>query len=127
MPGTKCGPLHVDLAKAQSVVKDFLKFMAKFGCPAKFIAIMRQSRDDMLSRVQNYDEFSDPFPMTNRVKQGCVIASTLFSMVFSAMLTDAFQDSDNGTLIRYCFDGKLFNLRWLLAKSKTEVLDRGAR
>ena len=41
------------------------------------------------------------------------------------MLTDAFQDGDNGILIRYRFDGKLFNLRRLQAKSKvqTEVLD----
>ena len=45
--------------------------------------------------------------------------------MFSAMLTDAFQDSDNGIPIRYRFDGKLFNLRRLKAKSKvqTEVLD----
>ena len=46
-------------------------------------------------------------------------------MMFSTMLTDAFQDGDNGIPIRYRFDGKLFNLRRLLAKSKvqTEVLD----
>ena len=45
--------------------------------------------------------------------------------MFSAMLTDAFQDGDNSIPIRYCFDGKLFNLRRLQAKSKvhTEVLD----
>ena len=43
----------------------------------------------------------------------------------STMLTDAFQDGDNGIPMRYCFDGRLFNLRWLQAKSKvqTEVLD----
>ena len=46
-------------------------------------------------------------------------------MMFSAMLTDAFQEGDNGIPIRYRFDGKLFNLRRLQAKSKvqTEVLD----
>ena len=57
------------------------------------------------------------------VKQGCVLASTLF--MFSAMLIDAFQDGDNGVPIRYRFDGKLFNLRGFQAKSKmqTEVLD----
>ena len=45
--------------------------------------------------------------------------------MFSAMLTDAFQDGDNGIPIRYRFDGKRFNLRSLQAKSKvqTEVLD----
>ena len=79
----------------------------------------------MLARVQNDGEFSDPFPVTNGVKQGCVLASTLFSMMFSAMLTDSFQDGDNGIPIRYRFDGKIFNLRSLQAKSKvqTEVLD----
>ena len=63
--------------------------------------------------------------MTNGAKQGCVLASKLFSMMFSAMLTDAFQEGDNGIPIKYRFDGKLFNLRRLQAKSKvqTEVLN----
>ena len=45
--------------------------------------------------------------------------------MFSAMLTDAFQDGDNSITISYRFDGKLFNLRTLQTKSKvqTEVLD----
>ena len=82
----------------------------------------RQYHDGMLARVQNDGEFSDPFPVINGVKQGCVLAPTLFSMMFSAMLTAAFQDGDNGIPIRYRFDGKL---RRLQAKSKvqTEVLD----
>ena len=46
--------------------------------------------------------------------------------MFSAMLTDAFEDGDNGIPIRNRFDGKLFSLRRLQAKSKvqTEVLDK---
>ena len=87
--------------------------MAKFGCPAKFIAMGQQFHNGMLARVQNDGEFSDPFPVTNGVKQGCVLASTLFY----AMLTDAFQDGDNGIPIWYRFDGKLFNLKRLQAKS----------
>ena len=61
----------------------------------------------------------------NRVKQGCVLALRLFSMMFSAMLTEAFQDGDNGIPIRYRFDGKLFNLRRLQAKSKVQTGARG--
>ena len=117
----------VDLTKAFDTDsrEGLWKIMAKFGCHAKFIAMVRQFHDGMLARVQNNGEFSDPFPVTNGVKQGCVLSSTLFSMMFSAMLTDAFQDGDNRILIRYRFDGKLFNLRRLQAKSKmqTEVLD----
>ena len=117
----------VDLTKAFDRVsrEGLWKIMAKFGCPAKFIAMVRQFHDGMLARVQNDGKFSDPFSVTNGVKQGCVLASTLFSLMFSAMLTDAIQDDDNGIPIRYRFDGKLFNLRRLQAKSKvqTEVLD----
>ena len=86
--------------------------------------MVRQFHDGMLARVQNDGEFSDPFPVTNGVKQACVLASKLFGMMFSAMLTDDFPDGHNGMPIKYRFDGKLFNLRRLQAKSKvqTEVL-----
>ena len=117
----------VDLTKAFDTVsrEGIWKIMAKFGCSTKFIAMVRQFHDGMLARVQNDGELSDPFPMTNGVKQGCVLAPTLFSMMFSAMLTAAFKDGDNGIPIRYRFDGKLFNLRRLQAKFKVqaEVLD----
>ena len=117
----------VDLTKAFGTVsrEGFLKIMATFGCPTKFLAMVRQFHDGMLVRVQNDGEFSDPFPVANGIKQGCVVASTLFSMMFSAMLTAAFQDGDNGIPIRYRCNGKLINLRRLQAKPKVqiEVLD----
>ena len=117
----------VDLTKAfNTVSRDGLwKIMAKFGCPPRFIAMVRQFHDGMQARVQNDGEFSEPFEVTNGVKQGCVLAPTLFSMMFSAMLMDAFQDSDTGFPIRYRFDGNIFNLRRLQAKTKvqTDVLD----
>ena len=119
--------IFVDLTKAFDIVsrEGLWKIMAKFGCQTKFIAMVRQFHAGMFAWVQNDGEFSDPFPVTNGVKQGCVLAPTLFSMMFSAMLTAAFQDGDNGIPIRYRFDGKLFNLRRLQAKFKvqTEVLD----
>ena len=60
----------------------------------------------MQARVQNDGEYSEPFPVTNGVKEGCVMAPTLFSMMFSAMLTDAFQEVDADFPIGYRFDGK---------------------
>ena len=117
----------VDLTKAfDTVSRDGLwKIMAKFGCPPRLIAMVWQFHDGMQARVQNDGEFSEPFEVTNGVKQGCVLAPTLFSMMFSAMLMDAFQDSDTGFPIRYHFDGNIFNLRRLQAKTKvqTDVLD----
>ena len=76
------------------------EIITKFGCPAQFLAVMRQFHDGMLARVQNDGEFSYPFPVTNGVEQDCVLSPTLFSM-FSAKLTDAFHDGDNGIPIKY--------------------------
>ena len=81
--------------------------MAKFGCPARFIAIIRQFHDDKLVRFQNDGGYTEPFPVTNGVKQGCLLAPLLFSMMFSVMLTDVFQNCDAGFPIRYRFDDKL--------------------
>ena len=57
----------VDLTKAFDTVsrEGLWKIMAKFGCPAKFIATVRQFHDGMLARVQNDAEFSDQFLVTN--------------------------------------------------------------
>ena len=68
----------------------------------------------MLARVQNGGEYSEPFPVTNGVKQECTGSNTI--LMFSARLTDALQDCDDGFAIRYRFDGKLFNLKRLRAR-----------
>jgi len=113
---------YVDLTKAfDTVSRDGLwKIMAKFGCPRKFISIVRQLHDGMQARVQGNGESSQPFTVTNGVKQGCVLAPTLFSLMFSAMLTDAFKGVE-GISIRYRTDAKLFNLRRLQAKTKVHA------
>ena len=117
----------VDLTKTfDTVSRDGLwKIIAKFGCPSRIIAMMRQFHDGMQAGVQNDGEYSEPFSVTNGTKRGCVMAPALFSMMFSAILIDAFQDCDAGFPIRHCFDGKLFNLRRLQSKYKvqTDVLD----
>ena len=46
---------------------------------------------------------------------------TLFSLMFSAMLTDAFADTDIGIGIRHRMDGSIFNLRRLKAKTKVKT------
>ena len=80
--------------------------------------MVRLFHDDMVARVLNDGGSSEPFQVTNGVKQGCVLAPTLFSMMFAAMLMEAFKDSSTGIPIRYRYDGNLFNLRRLQALSK---------
>lgn len=113
----------VDLTKAFDTVsrEGLWKIMAKFGCPEVFIEMVRHFHDGMLARVQDQGNYSEPFAVTNGVKQGCVLAPTLFSLMFSAMLMDAFKDSDVGVGLCYRMDGKLFNLRRLQTKSKVQI------
>ena len=92
--------------------------MAKFGCPPRFISMVHQFHVGMQARVRDNGAVSESFTVTNGVKQGCVLAPTLFSIMFSAMLSDAFRNGDVGIKINYRMDGKLFNLRRLKAKTK---------
>ncbi|XP_005102894.1 uncharacterized protein LOC101847595 [Aplysia californica] len=112
----------VDLTKAFDTVsrEGLWRIMEKYGCPSKFITIVRQLHDGMMVKVLGDGDESDTFPVTNGVKQGCVLAPTLFSMVFSAMLTDAFHSSEDGIRIRYRTDGRLFNIRRFQAATKVK-------
>ena len=114
---------YVDLTKAFDTVsrEGLWKIVAKYGCPWKFISMVQQFHAGMQAQVQDNGETSEPFPVTNGVKQGCVLAPTLFSLVFSAMLTNAFRDDDVGIDLKYRTDGKLFNLRRLQAKTKVKT------
>ena len=109
----------VNLTKAfDTVSRDGLwKGIAKFCGPLRFIAMVRPFHKGMHASVQNDGKYSEPFPVTNGVKQGSVMAPTLFSMMVSAVLTDAFLESYAGCSIRYRFEGKLSNLRRMQAKS----------
>ena len=71
-----------------------------------------------MARVLDNGEPSEAFPVTNGVKQGCVLAPILFSMMFSSMPSDAFRDCELGIDIRYKTDRKLFNPRRLQAVTK---------
>uniref|UniRef100_A0A0B7BSP9 Reverse transcriptase domain-containing protein n=2 Tax=Arion vulgaris TaxID=1028688 RepID=A0A0B7BSP9_9EUPU len=114
----------IDLTKAFDTVsrEGLWKIMAKYGCTEKFIRIVQQLHEGMHARVQDQGELSEPFPVLNGVKQGCVIAPTLFSIMFSAMLTDAFRDGNIGVNIKYRTDEKLFNPRRLHAKTKIDTI-----
>uniref|UniRef100_A0A8C5PLD5 Reverse transcriptase n=1 Tax=Leptobrachium leishanense TaxID=445787 RepID=A0A8C5PLD5_9ANUR len=112
----------VDLTKAFDTVsrEGLWRIMSKFGCPDRFILMVRQFHDGMTACVLDDGDASKAFPVTNGVKQGCVLAPTLFSIMFSAMLSEAFQSTSLGVSLRYRTDGKLFNLRRLQAVTKVK-------
>nr|VZI14293.1 unnamed protein product [Spirometra erinaceieuropaei] len=99
----------VDLTKAFDTVnrEGLWKIMQKFGCPERFTQMVRQLHDGMMARVTDNGAVSKAFAVSNGVKQGCVLAPTLFSLMFSTMLMDAYRDERPGIRIAYRTDGHL--------------------
>ena len=73
----------------------------------------------MKGTVQFEGSTSDAFNICSGVKQGCVLAPTLFGIFFSVVLRHAFGTSTEGIYLRTRSDGRLFNLARLRAKTKT--------
>ncbi len=72
----------------------------------------------MKGTVQYDGSYSEAFLIRSGMKQGCVLAPTLFALFFSLLLSHAFSQSEDGVFIRTRSDGNLFNLARLRAKSK---------
>ena len=116
----------VDLTKAFDTVsrKGLWQILERLGCPPKFLNMIIQLHENQQGRVRYNSDFSEPFPIDNGVKQGCVLAPTLFTIFFSMMLKQAMEEFNNedAVYIRYRTDGSLFNLRRLQAHTKTHEL-----
>ena len=72
----------------------------------------------MKGRVQFNGSSSRPFDIRSGVKQGCVLAPTLFGIFFALILKHAFDTASEGICLRTRSDGRLFNLGRLRAKTK---------
>ncbi|VDL88276.1 unnamed protein product [Schistocephalus solidus] len=60
-----------------------------------------QPHDGMMAHVTDNGTVSKALAMLNGVKQGCTVVPTLFSLMFSAMLMDAYRDEHSGIRIAY--------------------------
>ena len=67
--------------------------LRKFDCTEKFTKILKSLHEGMLGRVNIGGEFSEPFPVTNGVRQGCIAGPRLFKLFYAAMLSEATKDS----------------------------------
>ena len=88
----------------------------------KFLQMVIQLHENQRGQVRLDGDLSEPFAISNSVKQGCVLAPTLFSIFFTMMLKQATADldDDEGVYVRYRLNGSLFNLLRLQAHTKTQ-------
>ncbi len=121
-------PLYIafiDLTKAFDLVSrsGLFRLLQKIGCPPQLLAVVTSFHVNMRSTVCFNGATSESFLVSSGVKQGCVLAPTLFGIFFSMLLQYAFKDCHEGVYIHTRTGGKLFNIARLRAKTKvTEVL-----
>ncbi|KAJ7406007.1 hypothetical protein WISP_136332 [Willisornis vidua] len=74
--------------------KGLWQILDHLGCPPKFLKMIILLHEDQCGQVKYGDALSKPFAITNDVKQGCVLAPTLFTVFFSMMHQRAVVDID---------------------------------
>ena len=111
----------VDFVKAFDTVNCELLFiiLRKLGCPPKFIRIIKKLYTDVHARLIVDGELTQSLEYNSGVKQGCKLAPTLFGIYAAVLLWLAFKKIKHtcSVQIRLRYDGDLFDLRRLRAKT----------
>jgi hypothetical protein len=113
--------IFVDFTKAFDTVdrNTLWKILLKLGFPEHFTKMVSALHTGMKATVKLKGELSDPFDVANGVKQGCVLAPTLFSIFLSVVLQHAFGDLETGVWIQSRPGADLFNVNQYKPVNKT--------
>jgi Reverse transcriptase (RNA-dependent DNA polymerase) len=108
----------INLTKAFDFVSrdGLFSILPKIGCAPKLLNLIQSFHDNMKGTVQYDGEKSSAFAICTGVKQGCVLAPTLFGIFFSTLLNNAFRESTKGIFLHTQSDGGLFGLSRLRAR-----------
>lgn len=82
------------------------KILNRIGCLPTLLRILISFHENQHCAIIADGDRSKPFKVSG-VKQGCVLAPTLFGIFFSCVLVFAFQDSSEGIYLHTSSDGKL--------------------
>ena len=64
--------------------------LPKIGCPPKLQSMIEYFHTDTKRTLQFNGSSSEPFEIRNGVKQGCILAPTLFGILFGLLLKHEF-------------------------------------
>ena len=118
----------IDLKKAyDSVHRESLWHILQhsYCLPPKLLSIMRALHEDSTAAVRAYEKLSDKFSVTSGIRQGCVLAPTLFYFYFDVAIRMALGEhcqQGSGIRVVYLLDADLVGNRKIL-KLETLVTD----
>ncbi|ROT81352.1 hypothetical protein C7M84_025487 [Penaeus vannamei] len=121
--------VFVDFTKAfDTVDRDALwRVLAKYGCPPKLLAIIKAFHIGMKATFSISGNNSDAFEVLHGVKQGCVLAPTLFALYLAAILENMPSNLNKGIFIRTRMDADDFALVAHSLEDIQEILDAFAK
>ena len=116
-------PLYIaliDLSKAFDLVSrdGLFTVLPNIRFLLKLHSMIEYFHTDTKERKQFNGSSSDPFEIRSGIKQGCVLAPTLFGIFFGLLQKHAFDTTTERIYLRTRSDGRLFNLVRLRANTK---------
>ena len=112
--------VFIDQSKAFDTVdrSTLWTLLRRYGCPETVVKIIQEFHDGMAGAVSIGISTTDPFEICHGLKQGSVLAPTLFTLFQAAPLSTVSEHLSAGIFIRTRSDGKLFKLARLKASTK---------
>ena len=117
----------VDLGKAYDSINRAALWSVLQYCyhlPSKLLKIIEALHSNTAAAVRTYGKISDHFSVSSGVKQGCVLAPTLFNLYFDSVIRLVISDPqpDVGVCLSYLLDADLVGNRKKLT-SEVSVSD----
>ena len=113
--------IFVDFSKAFDTVNrsTLWKILRRLGCPDQLTNLISSLHSGMKASVNLKGDLSEPFEITNGVKQGCVLAPTLFSIYLTMVINHAFDGYQEGVWIQTRPGADLFNVSQFKSTNRT--------
>lgn len=96
-------------------------FLQKSGYPKKFVNLVRRFHEGMTAQVQHKKELSEEI-QTSGVKQGSVMAPTLFAIYLAVVMRDALQSCGDQIQLNFRTERGVFDISRFRARSKVQKI-----
>lgn len=116
--------IFVDFSKAFDTAdrETLWKVLKLYGCFEKVVHTTTLFHERITGAVRITGDTGEALTINHSVKQGCVLAPTVFSFYLAAVQEITCTNLKSGVFIKTRTDGKLFNLARLRAFTKTREI-----